>query len=48
MEVNMTMVDVTMRKTDARVRYFWYLVALLCIMDSVDFADPVRTKAMFN
>jgi hypothetical protein len=41
-DVNMTMVDVMMRKTDANVIYFSYLVALRCIIDKVDLADPVR------
>ena len=44
--VKMTMVDVITRNTLAIVRYFWYLVAFLCIMERVDFALPLLNKAI--
>jgi len=44
--VKMTMVDVMIRKTDAKEIYFSYRVAFLCIIDKVDFADPVRSNTM--
>ena len=42
----MTIVDVIMRNTDANEMYLSYLVALLCIIDKVDFADPVRNNGI--
>ena len=45
-DVKITMVDVMMRNTDANVIYFSYLVALRCIIDKVDFEDPVRINAI--
>ena len=47
-EVKITMVDVMMRKTDANEMYFSYLVARRCIIDKVDFADPVRNNAILK
>ena len=47
-EVNTTMVDVIMRKTDANVMYFSYLVALRCNVDRVDLADPVRSNPILT
>ena len=38
-------VDVMSRNTFDRLRYFWYLVAFLCIMDRVDLAEPDRLKS---
>ena len=38
------MVDVINKKTLLRFKYFWYLVAFLCIIDKVDLADPDRCK----
>ena len=34
--VKIKMVDVIIRKTLVKVKYFWYLVALLFIIDNVD------------
>jgi len=45
-DVKMTIVDVIMRNTDANEMYLSYLVALLCIIDKVDFADPVRNNGI--
>ena len=46
--MKITIVDVMIRKTDAKDMYFSYRVALRCIIDKVDFADPVRSNAMFQ
>jgi len=45
-DVKITIVDVMIRNTDAKEMYFSYLVALRCIIDKVDFADPVRNNAI--
>ena len=45
-DVKITIVDVMMRNTDANEMYLSYLVALLCIIDKVDFADPVRNNGI--
>lgn len=42
----MTMVEVMIRMTEARVRYFWYRVALRCIVDNVDCTDPALRIGM--
>ena len=47
-DVKITMVDVMISNTDANVIYFSYLVALRCIIDKVDFADPVRNNAILT
>ena len=45
-DVKITIVDVMIRNTDANDMYFSYLVALRCIIDKVDFAEPVRNNAI--
>ena len=45
-ELKMTMVEVMIKMTAARVRYFWYLVALRCIVDNVDCTDPALRIGM--
>ena len=45
-ELKMTMVEVMIRMTEARVRYFWYRVALRCIVDNVDCTDPALRIGM--
>ena len=46
--MKITMVDVMIRKTDDNDMYFSYLVALRCIFDKVDVADPVRNNAILK
>ena len=47
MEVKITMVEIVRRNIDAKVMYFSYRVARLCIIDSVDLVDPERINAIF-
>ena len=41
------MVEIVRRNIDAKVMYFSYRVARLCIIDSVDFVEPERINAIF-
>lgn len=42
----MRMVEVMSKKTLLKFKYFWYLVAFLCIIDKVDLADPDLSKGI--